>query len=685
MNFNFFKIYCIVTIQLICGIYHVNGQIWQTVTPNPEIFPYQPQVFDSIHLRGIFYKYFLYSDDAGATWNQVELGGMLNSSSFISSTHGWVSSDSGRIYRTRDGCQTWDTLMIPTNNYLLLQFVNDSDGFAFRNARDSFFVTNDGGTNWAWKATGLSANDGITFLDRNHGWSMIDNDSIFKITQDGGQSWSTVTLNTPKPYPKILFLDTLNGFVSGNSGYDSLLRTRDGGFTWEALSRLGTNMFCFKDTLNGMALSGAQLLLTNDGGINWTLQGQYQYSWCTTDGNRYLASGLGAAYSDDGTNWNVIAINTFPAFSTFFYIFKPPRMEFLDAATGVYLSGDEQTGMAFFTDYVYLTEDSGKSWEYIQDLWPSCTDIQLISDSLWYVAHYSGGSSLFSKSTDHLQTITIVDSNFYSPAFHFTDAMNGVAAGMYTTDGGVTWIPNGSSNYGHDYSFIDSLNGWTAGSRSVSRTYDGGITWTVLTTSIPPAPSSGDMVRIQFTDSLHGFFVQTPWAPSYIFYKTSDGGSNWQPVTTTFYFRSVYFKDSLNGWIAGDGIYYTPDGGNTFILQSDKGGELITFIDSVNAYCEAPGYFLKSNQYSVITSAKETVKTQSGFHAFPNPTEGRIKLLTSTPSHQFKVFDCMGRERLSGIIDGTEIDIDIRNLPAGIYLITVISESGAITKRIIRN
>jgi photosystem II stability/assembly factor-like uncharacterized protein len=79
--------------------------------------------------------------------------------------------------------------------------------------------------------------------------------------------------------------------------------------------------------------------------------------------------------------------------------------------------------------------------------------------------------------------------------------------------------------------------------------------------------------------------------------KTTDGGENWfsQSIVTTDNIRSIYFTDSLNGWIAlyewnpfrHGSIYHSTDGGNTWYVQlSVEGYALLSlfFIDSNNGW-----------------------------------------------------------------------------------------------------
>ncbi len=676
-------LFCIHSISL-------RAQTWQTVTPHPEFFPYYPVVPDTNHLRGLASKEVLYSDDGGINWSKVNLGRTLITVQFSSAQNGWVSADSGRIFHTSDGCQTWDTIILQTPNLVNLQFVNDTDGFVFKSPADSVYVTNDGGVNWTLKSTGVASSSIITFFDKWHGWALINGDSIIKKTNDGGQSWINISLPRPVYYPSIQFIDTLNGWIAGEGSGDSLMRTRDGGLTWQSLNHIftytyDTPRFCFKDTLHGIYNYGGEVYYSSDGGITWNHSYTSQYGFCDVSQNVFFVFGREIIKSSDGVNWTKLAYSTFPDI-LWNFILTAPRLEFNSPSTGVYIMGDDNPSMTSFFNNLYLTEDSGKTWTYVSDVFPVCKDIQFISDTLWYLSVANNLiPGIFYKSNDHLQSLIVVNNSFAPPAFHFTDALHGVANGNYTNDGGITWIPNGNLNYGEDYSFIDSLNGWTIGRTYVSRTYNGGLTWTNITNGVPIGGSS-QAQRIQFTDSLHGFVTSIPWYNTSTLCKSADGGFSWQNVPTTFSFFSSYFTDSIHGWLAGDdGIFYTSDGGITFTQQNSKPVQMITFIDSVHGFCEGNRLFLKTDQTGIINEiASPVYNSANDVFVYPNPSNGIVNVKSSQRDCELLIYDNLGRVIIKTKSTKNLSQIDLSNYPNGVYFLFIRSREIQCARLIIK-
>lgn len=114
-----------------------------------------------------------------------------------------------------------------------------------------------------------------------------------------------------------------------------------------------------------------------------------------------------------------------------------------------------------------------------------------------------------------------------------------------------------------------------------------------------PYPNSNDtLLEIYFTDQDHGFIGGSPWEEGHLM-GTSDGGNNWfyELDFLFIYPISISFPDQNNGWLLSDyngndfkTVYHTSDGG--FNLESWElmetqdfwGAESIYFTDSLNGW-----------------------------------------------------------------------------------------------------
>jgi hypothetical protein len=124
--------------------------------------------------------------------------------------------------------------------------------------------------------------------------------------------------------------------------------------------------------------------------------------------------------------------------------------------------------------------------------------------------------------------------------------------------------------YFSDIKFTDPNHGWMIGGYYRGLGYDttymaviyfyDGISWS-LQDSIPVTNGTYSQYKMQFIDSLHGFFSI---GTVNIYYEYNWG--NWYMRTTNLgdiAIKSVYFTDTLNGWIGGSGgkILRTRNGG----------------------------------------------------------------------------------------------------------------------------
>jgi photosystem II stability/assembly factor-like uncharacterized protein len=185
-------------------------------------------------------------------------------------------------------------------------------------------------------------------------------------------------------------------------------------------------------------------------------------------------------------------------------------------------------------------------------------------------------------------TEVTTDTSLCYNAVYFVDADTGFVVGeggilLRTTDGGNSWDIRKIDDYiGYGWldvfdlfaiTFTDKQTGWIVGfgyyGNQIYKTTDCGRTWQWNEHILAPKIFVG-LNDICFTDKNNGFIAGNEGA----FLKTTNGGTTWQYQNLWEkyqnedyqYFPSVFFTDSLKGWIVG-GNYYA------FILKTTDGGE----------------------------------------------------------------------------------------------------------------
>ena len=166
--------------------------------------------------------------DGGETW--ILKGGIHSALNifFLDQQRGWVTGTNSRIVRTRDGGDTFETVLAPSGYSFFEKpvFVNDNVGWIIANSC-WILGTRDGGQNWNIRVD-CGANSGfindLFFLNENTGWAVgginsnVDNMSRVLKTTDGGQTWTEEMVTFGIELNSVFFLDQKTGWAVGKNG-----------------------------------------------------------------------------------------------------------------------------------------------------------------------------------------------------------------------------------------------------------------------------------------------------------------------------------------------------------------------------------------------------------------------------------------------------------------------------------
>ncbi len=113
--------------------------------------------------------------------------------------------------------------------------------------------------------------------------------------------------------------------------------------------------------------------------------------------------------------------------------------------------------------------------------------------------------------------------------------------------------------------FVDSLTGWAAGEAgTIIHTTDGGNSWDVQNSTVQTF-----IMDIFFVDKNIGWALtlKDEFPFNSVILKTTNGGDDWSAENfpdSSKYIRTIFFFDSLNGFVGGSYIGCTSDGGNSW-------------------------------------------------------------------------------------------------------------------------
>jgi photosystem II stability/assembly factor-like uncharacterized protein len=182
----------------------------------------------------------------------------------------------GFIIRTTDGGDTWSVVSSGSTDRLhRVSFVGDT-GWAV-GLSSVILKSTDAGLTWTPQDAGVTTHfRSVHFIDENVGWVAAspwgtpEMDGYVLKTTDGGDSWQ---VQLTEPSNAVCFVDADSGLAGTTGG---VYRTTDGGDTWQFVD-MGAprtiNQIFFVDTLTGWAVCQEGFMAkTTDGGRTWVQQ-----------------------------------------------------------------------------------------------------------------------------------------------------------------------------------------------------------------------------------------------------------------------------------------------------------------------------------------------------------------------------------------------------------------------------
>ena len=303
---------------------------------------------------------------------------------------------------------------------------------------------------------------------------------------------------------------------------------------------------------------------------------------------------------------------------------EPLKVETTASFRGLSVVDDRVVWASGTRGTILHTTDGGNTWRVDSIPGAATFDLRGIHAHSANVAHVAATAGRIWRTTDGGRTWSLryqaSDTTMFLDGIVFVDDRTGFTLGdpmggrfviLVTRDGGETWSeapPNsrpasmdGEAAFaasGTSLVFVSPRHGWLGTGGSVARvfrTVDGGATWTVAPSAIPPRSGSGGVFSVAFSGPLHGVVVggdyERPDSSGGTAALTSDGGVTWEAAArfprgyrSGVAMRRVN-KDSLIAIAVGtSGSDVSGDGGRTWSPLDGTAFNAIQFAPSGVAF-----------------------------------------------------------------------------------------------------
>jgi photosystem II stability/assembly factor-like uncharacterized protein len=569
----------------------------------------------------------LVTTDGGIAWVEQEAGvaETLRGVDFVDAHVGWAVGAGGTILHTTDGGGHWARQAVATTDeFRGVVFADAENGWATSIAvahndssgepddwRGHVWHTANGGTTWTRQDLPADASilNRIDFIDAQHGWAagikFVGYDAgrpqhcaMAYYTENGGQTWSErFNLDLEIVLTGVDFVGPQVGYAVGfkmNTGVEgsTLFATRDGGQTWERQTSALLSAVLwdvqFVDAQRGYATGamygaawGPPVLRTMDGGATWQEvrmdrhDGEGCYGLAVVGSQVVLVGDhdfVGrSTRAWDSCEWTFPEPTCYNCDCLFEQQYISAHYRFQDV-----FFEDEDHGWAvgsrtfepeLWGQVILATEDGGEHWDTQYEMAPPDTLFSYYRlDSVFFVDQRNGWAVGSSE--------RLADGKYHGAILH-------------TTDGGQQWLEQGAELFEgrarefFDVQFTSPQNGWALAESKfpssniwLAKTTDAGAHWSWVDTGIEGDMGVGFALvqgELDFVDAQHGWATGGQGQVIY----TEDSGAQWarQQLTcdSPTCNKRLFAIDMLNaqeGWIGGEGLYHTVNGGAQWAMQA---------------------------------------------------------------------------------------------------------------------
>lgn len=217
--------------------------------------------------------------------------------------------------------------------------------------------------------------------------------------------------------------------------------------------------------------------------------------------------------------------------------------------------------------------------------------------------------------------------------------------------------------------------------------------------SLPLQELDISVKNIAFKDSLHGLWL--PFTATRRLYRTNDGGLTWDEIGLSFNYPSVlrYAKPSGNKkgfYIIAEGnpagSYISSDDGDNWYRMDDYKHDAFNFYDATWGISNESNQNNVGNEVKIFTGTDifDAIEEKQGllsFSLYPNPAKEKITLNGTAQLNitNAEALDISGRSiSVKAELQNNSYQINVANLPQGIYALRLTTEKGVVFKKFMK-
>lgn len=596
----------------------------------------------------------VYTHNGGSTWtgNTDFTGNPLIGIVATQSNEAIAFGNNGIILKTTNNGLNWNRI----GNLLTTEILNgvtsvSSDAYAIGNA-GTILKSIDSGNSWSALNSGTSENlKDIIATNSNNLFAVGENGTIIKST-NAGVNWNTVSTTTTSSLFGISAKP--NGTLYAVGADDVILSSSNNGSTWIDITTSFTGFgYTFKEIqfLNNdtgfIATNSAEILMTDDGGQNWYLKttgvfGQITCLFFKNGNNGWIGTEAGEIFNtnDGGNSWNNQSITNFSG--------SIKKLRFTDILNG----------WAFTSLGIFRTADGGNTWNREFSPYPDLNDAVFINNIV-AIAVGNGNGTILQKTnelvlnlsnstfcTDHTYTIVANSSGTFNPGNMFEVQL--------------------SDDFGDFTNPLSIGSLYTTSISSLPITIPGGITSSSaykmrIASTNPPMYSAITGTIISIHTSPQSFIVAngpTAFCP---------GGS---VILSNLVLGSAQYQWYKNGvTITGannDSLLVSTTGNYTLLVNDGICETLSPIMDVLVTNCSG---ISEVDQNKVMIA--------------PNPADDYliISFTNGISYSKMSILEITGKtiQEYNGPL-GQKSQIDISELPAGVYLLKLVGNNESIVR-----